>query len=154
MVSSHKICTCPLCGHGIYEGDRVYTLGDYYYHTLCAETDLTAAEVLERVDAGMTPREMLGLLSVMDLAQITGSASSYARKYALNGLFCIDDTKDPDTMPPEEDKPKCRMCGKVIRGGKAMDGHTLTAEDVSKQTGGLCKACFVIERSKNNADKT
>lgn len=34
----------------------------------------------------------------MDASQITGSASSYARKYALNGLFCIDDTKDPDTM--------------------------------------------------------
>jgi hypothetical protein len=32
----------------------------------------------------------------MDQAQITGSASSYARKYALNGLFAIDDTKDPD----------------------------------------------------------
>ena len=32
-----------------------------------------------------------------DKAQITGSASSYARKYALNGLFCIDDTKDSDT---------------------------------------------------------
>jgi hypothetical protein len=32
----------------------------------------------------------------MDEAQITGSASSYARKYALNGLFAIDDTKDPD----------------------------------------------------------
>ena len=32
----------------------------------------------------------------MDEAQITGSASSYARKYALNALFAIDDTKDPD----------------------------------------------------------
>lgn len=32
----------------------------------------------------------------MDAAQVTGSASSYARKYALNGLFCIDDTRDPD----------------------------------------------------------
>ena len=32
----------------------------------------------------------------MDDAQITGSASSYARKYALNGLLCIDDNKDPD----------------------------------------------------------
>lgn len=32
----------------------------------------------------------------MDQAQITGSSSSYARKYALNGLFAIDDTKDPD----------------------------------------------------------
>lgn len=33
----------------------------------------------------------------MDAAQITGAASSYARKYALNGLFLLDDTKDPDT---------------------------------------------------------
>ena len=32
----------------------------------------------------------------MDEAQITGSASSYARKYDMNGLFAIDDTKDPD----------------------------------------------------------
>jgi len=33
----------------------------------------------------------------MDASQITGTASSYARKYALNALFCIDDTKDADT---------------------------------------------------------
>ena len=33
----------------------------------------------------------------MDGSQVTGAASSYARKYALNGLFCIDDTKDSDT---------------------------------------------------------
>ena len=32
----------------------------------------------------------------MDDAQVTGATSSYARKYALNGLFCIDDNKDPD----------------------------------------------------------
>jgi hypothetical protein len=40
----------------------------------------------------------------MDDSQITGSASSYARKYALNGLFCIDDTKDADATN-EHDKP-------------------------------------------------
>ena len=43
-----------------------------------------------------------------DSSQITGAASSYARKYALNGLFCIDDTKDSDatnngcTSSPED----------------------------------------------------
>ena len=43
----------------------------------------------------------------MDLAQLTGATSSYARKYALNGLFCIDDTKDADTMDNSTDtKPK------------------------------------------------
>lgn len=39
----------------------------------------------------------------MDGAQITGSASSYARKYALNGLFSIDDTKDTDEAGARED---------------------------------------------------
>ena len=33
----------------------------------------------------------------MDTAQISGATSSYARKYAVNGLFLIDDTKDPDS---------------------------------------------------------
>lgn len=40
----------------------------------------------------------------MDSAQITGSSSSYARKYALNGLFCIDDTKDDDTRENTDTK--------------------------------------------------
>jgi len=38
----------------------------------------------------------------MDDAQITGSASSYARKYALNGLLAIDDTKDADNTNKHE----------------------------------------------------
>ncbi|MBR1526859.1 MAG: ERF family protein [Prevotella sp.] len=55
----------------------------------------------------------------MDASQVTGAASSYARKYALNGLFAIDDTKDADTLnnnpqytqqaqapfPPQQDEP-------------------------------------------------
>lgn len=43
----------------------------------------------------------------MDGSQITGAASSYARKYALNGLFAIDDTKDADTLNnnPEYTQP-------------------------------------------------
>lgn len=40
-----------------------------------------------------------------DAAQITGAASSYARKYALNALFLIDDTKDPDEPEDSEAKP-------------------------------------------------
>jgi len=47
----------------------------------------------------------------MDEAQITGSASSYARKYALNGLFLIDDTKDADATNDHgkpETKPQAK----------------------------------------------
>lgn len=42
----------------------------------------------------------------MDASQVTGTASSYARKYALNGLFCIDDVRDADTMDNSADKKK------------------------------------------------
>ena len=47
----------------------------------------------------------------MNDAQITGSASSYARKYALNGLFCIDDTKDADTneQKTQTNNPKAQV---------------------------------------------
>lgn len=43
----------------------------------------------------------------MDASQVTGTASSYARKYALNGLFAIDDTKDADAlnMNPQYTQP-------------------------------------------------
>ncbi len=55
----------------------------------------------------------------MDEAQITGSASSYARKYALNGLFAIDDTKDADAT---NDHGKTGMsteeaCAKLAQAG-------------------------------------
>ena len=42
----------------------------------------------------------------MDESQITGSASSYARKYALNGLFAIDDNRDADATNTGDGKPK------------------------------------------------
>ena len=45
----------------------------------------------------------------MDSSQITGATSSYARKYALNGLLCIDDNKDADTMDNREEQPKAKV---------------------------------------------
>jgi len=45
----------------------------------------------------------------MDSSQLTGATSSYARKYALNGLFCIDDTKDADTKKPIEAVPEVKQ---------------------------------------------
>lgn len=60
----------------------------------------------------------------MDGSQITGTASSYARKYCLNGLYCIDDTKDADTdeyrhqqeRKPQESKPQENQYVKVVNG--------------------------------------
>lgn len=42
----------------------------------------------------------------LDSAQIVGSTSSYARKYCLNALFCIDDQRDNDALPPDKDTEK------------------------------------------------
>lgn len=61
----------------------------------------------------------------MDEAQITGSASSYARKYALNGLFAIDDTKDADATNTHADEPKEGQKGK---------GAYMTPEQLSDLT--------------------
>lgn len=63
----------------------------------------------------------------MDVAQITGAASSYARKYALNGLFCIDDTKDADYInrkEPEKSNPKV----KYITSSQAADAEAMIEE--------------------------
>lgn len=61
----------------------------------------------------------------MDAAQITGSASSYARKYALNGLLAIDDTKDPDGHKPSESKTTPIVVPSNI---KSSDSNTYIAE--------------------------
>ena len=58
----------------------------------------------------------------MDSSQVTGAASSYARKYALNGLFCIDDAKDSDftnhhgkdEQPKKPQEKTCFDCGKPL----------------------------------------
>lgn len=63
----------------------------------------------------------------MDESQITGSASSYARKYALNGLFLIDDTKDADAThdPKPEPKPALDVDKVLAAMSKAPDKITL-----------------------------
>lgn len=73
-------------------GDEVKMMGDRFY--VCATAVLVKGE--ERVETQGWAREALNKKG-MDDSQITGTASSYARKYALNGLFLIDDTKDADT---------------------------------------------------------
>lgn len=62
----------------------------------------------------------------MDEAQVTGSSSSYARKYALNGLFCIDDTKDPDTTNNGSSQGK--------NGSKANSGSSQKTQPKKEET--------------------
>ena len=74
--------------------DEVVLIGDRYY--IKATVKFIDAETGEMVEASAMAREE-ETKKGMDASQLTGSTSSYARKYALNGLFAIDDTKDSDT---------------------------------------------------------
>lgn len=74
--------------------DTVLNVGDRYY--IQAEARLCDIDTGEFITNTAYAREAESK-SGMDASQITGTASSYARKYALNGLFLIDDTKDADT---------------------------------------------------------
>ena len=73
-------------------------------------------------------------------AQITGAASSYARKYALNALFCIDDNKDPDaTNTHGKDAPKTPKT-KPTTDAKDEDGNPLLDEAIKAVEGAKSKA--------------
>ena len=87
----------PICiKHGavLTVSDKVVFIGERYY--IEASAILTDTEDDKQVINTASARES-ETKKGMDDSQITGTASSYARKYALNGLFCIDDTKDADT---------------------------------------------------------
>lgn len=108
----------------------------------------------------------------MDGSQVTGASSSYARKYALNGLFCIDDTKDSDTLnnskeytvPPKAQKhpikpaqpPKqtsneiiCPVCKKPVQSVRAKDGSGYIPADAIIKQYGKCPNCVKAERHPN-----
>lgn len=74
--------------------DDVVMVGDRYY--IKATVKFIDTETGEMIETSALAREEENKKG-MDSSQITGSTSSYARKYALNGLFAIDDTKDSDT---------------------------------------------------------
>lgn len=81
--------------------DELQNIGERYYvkataKILAAEQELEDNRLQKYIENTAYARED-EIKKGMDGSQITGTASSYARKYALNGLFLIDDTKDADT---------------------------------------------------------
>ncbi len=87
----------PLCvknGCLLTLSDDMCEIGARYY--IKATATIMDIETKESVSVSAFAREAESKKG-MDDAQATGATSSYARKYALNGLFCIDDAKDPDT---------------------------------------------------------
>ena len=81
--------------------DDLHFIGDRVY--IKAIASITDGE--NTLDAHAYAKEPLTAKGMSD-PQISGSASSYARKYALNGLFCIDDAKDDDTKDNTYRQPR------------------------------------------------
>lgn len=80
-------CTLTISDEIVAVGDRIYVK---------ANATLWDTEKIDVIAVSAYAREA-DQKKGMDDSQVTGTASSYARKYALNGLFLLDDTKDPDT---------------------------------------------------------
>lgn len=73
--------------------DSIDLIGDRFY----VKATATITDGKDEISTSAYARESLDKKG-MDASQVTGATSSYARKYALNGLLAIDDTKDADTM--------------------------------------------------------
>jgi hypothetical protein len=110
-------CVKPLCAKNgllLTISDSIKQVGDRYY--VCAEVLVTDAVSGESKSVTAYAREVESKKG-MDESQVTGSVSSYARKYALNGMFCIDDTKDSDFSNKHDNQPACE---------KTKTNHTTT----------------------------
>ena len=109
--------------------DDIALIGDrYYVNPTITLYDTESDEFIQTTSFAREEESKKG----MDGSQITGAASSYARKYGLNGMFDIDDTKDSDstnTHDKEEPKPETvrdlkkdwDACEKLIDAGKLWD---------------------------------
>lgn len=128
--------------------DDLVSLGDRYYvkATVTLKDTETDKVIAETTAYAREEADKKG----MDGSQITGASSSYARKYALNGMFCIDDVKDSDATntgekteekpketPKEDDRPVCPICGK----------HTTVASLKAWQCCPSCKAKQAKEKA-------
>jgi hypothetical protein len=116
----------PLLGNGtIICSDEIVLIGSRYY----VKATATLTEGKEFAFSVAFAREAENRKG-MDESQVTGSASSYARKYALNGLFAIDDTKDADSADNtkiEAVKPKFE-----IKPGKVALSSTQLAKSLQR----------------------
>ena len=141
--------------------DAIINIGERFYIEATAQfIDIETGEKVENKALAREDETKKG----QDLAQVTGSVSSYARKYALNGLFCIDDTKDSDatnkgdaiephtapqikkgTNTPTNNKKategtlKCEKCGKEIK-------ENVSIFSMAKYHKELCMDCQKLEK--------
>lgn len=112
--------------------DELLAIGDRYYIKATA----TLEDNEDKISVSAYARES-ETKKGMDASQITGASSSYARKYALNGLFLIDDVKDADSTNThdKEDKPLTDRQKKTFRDWLVERGVEIA--DIEKRFGAI-----------------
>lgn len=114
--------------------DELVNIGDRYYVKATAILmDLESGAMISNNAYAREAESKSG----MDASQITGTASSYARKYALNGLFLIDDTKDADTdefVEKTSEKMATEKQIALMRQIAKEQGKTLDEKEIKKWT--------------------
>lgn len=132
---------CKAVGALIYLSDRPHFLeGRHYIETEANFVDVESGEKIRVTAFAREDESKKG----MDGAQLSGATSSYARKYALNGLLDVDDCKDPDELDGIEAKSAtfkraaeasqevffCDACGGIVESVKKRDGTMWPVSDM------------------------
>lgn len=159
----------PICakyGTALTLEDQICQIGErYYIMAMAVLRDSESSDVIRVPGWAREDETKKGY----DASQLTGATSSYARKYALSGLFALDDTKDSDFTNTGEDKPKrsspkvqtgpsegesaqisyqCADCGKPFKSftdksGRVYDAATVWEMARERNIDGVarCKEC-------------
>lgn len=106
--------------------DEISQVADRIYVKATATLKTPSGEVFTTSAFAREPLSKKGA----DESQITGAASSYARKYALNGLFCIDDNKDTDATNTGDSGKKPAKAEPVV--DELKDAFELIKQNIEK----------------------
>ena len=113
----------------IFLNDSIEVVGERYY----VKATVIVTDGKDKIENHAFAREPLSKKG-MDESQVTGAASSYARKYALAGMFLLDDNKDADTQSPEQNDDYQAVCDKyadsiqAIKDGISTDNLSTASE--------------------------
>lgn len=120
------------CGCSLVISDEIIMVGNRIY--IQATAKLTNGKGEQVKATGMAREEETK--KGMDASQVTGATSSYARKYALNGLFCIDDTKDADaTNTHGQDAGKVQTAATAVSSQEVdEDNLSLALDEIKRAT--------------------
>lgn len=124
--------------------DEIVEIGERYYVKATATiTDTKDGSEISVSAFAREPEDKKG----SDVSQITGAASSYARKYCLNGLFLIDDTKDADVTNTQKTATTTKTATKTAT--KAVAETTYDENDLDSVKKEIVRICTELGGQKN-----